>query len=80
MIQENHRGISITHRFQTDGFLFEYTEHMIDNPVLWDSHCHAQFEMIAVLEGDISIMLEGRSYRLTEKQTVIIPQLLYHTM
>ncbi len=53
---------------------------MIDNPVLWDSHCHAQFEMIAVLEGDISIMLEGRSYRLTEKQTVIIPQLLYHTM
>lgn len=70
----------MTHSFQTSGFTFEYTESMIDDPVLWESHCHAQFEMIVVLEGDINIMLEGRSYRLTEKQTVIIPPLLYHTI
>ncbi len=70
----------MTYGFQTGGFAFEYIESKIDDPVLWESHCHAQFEMIAVLEGDISIMLEGRSYCLTEKQTVIIPPLLYHTI
>ena len=36
--------------------------------------------MIGVLEGDISIMLEGRSYRLTENQLIMIPPLCYHTV
>ncbi len=66
--------------FQTNGFRLEYIQSVTDTAVLWESHCHTQFEMISVLEGDISIMLEGRSYRLTENQTVIIPPLFYHTI
>ena len=66
--------------FHTDGYEFEYIESNIDTTLLWESHCHARFEMIAVLEGDISIMLEGKSYRLTEGQSVIIPPLAYHTI
>ena len=48
--------------FRTDNFLFEFIESQIDNNVLWESHCHPQYELIAVFEGDISIMIEGRSY------------------
>ena len=70
----------MTYGFQTSEFKFEYIDSNIDTPVLWERHCHAQFEMIAVLEGDISIMLESKSYRLTENQIVIIPPLSYHTI
>lgn len=66
--------------FQTDQFDFQYKEDQIEHKVLWESHCHAQFEMIAVLEGDVSVMLEGRKYRLTKNQTTVIPPLFYHTI
>ena len=65
---------------QAEKYRYEYTESDVDTPILWESHCHAQFEMLAVLEGDVSIMLEGRSYRLTKHQTVVLPPLLYHTV
>lgn len=67
-------------RLCTESFEFTYSENHVDTHVLWDHHCHARYEMIAVLEGDISIMLEGRSYRLTEKQLIMIPPLFYHTV
>ena len=62
------------------GFQIEYIESEIDAPVVWESHCHAQFEMISVLEGDITVMLEGRSYRLTADRALIIPPLFYHAV
>ena len=65
---------------KTSEFEFEYIESEIEQPILWESHCHAQFEMIAVVQGDISVMLEGKSYRLKENQTVIIPPLSYHAI
>lgn len=68
------------YELKTDHFSFEYHEGIIVDPMLWQRHCHAQFEMIAVLEGDISVMLEGTGYRVTENQTVMIPPLLYHTV
>lgn len=58
----------------------EYIESDIDKLVLWESHCHAGYEMIAVIKGDVSVMLEGTSLRLTENQAVIIPPLFYHTV
>jgi len=67
-------------KLQTEQFLIEYTESNNTDPVFWESHCHAQFEMIAVLEGEVSIMAEGRCYRLSEHQAVIVPPLLYHTV
>lgn len=66
--------------FKTDRFEFCYKESRIENSVLWESHCHPKFEMIAVLAGDIGIVLEGRQYRLTDGQAVIVPPLLYHTI
>lgn len=64
----------------TEHFRFAYVQSVEQPLVLWESHCHARFEMIAVLEGDISIVLEGKNYRLTNNQAMIIPPLYYHTI
>ena len=66
--------------FQAGGFSIEYKESKNDAPVVWENHCHTKYEMITVLKGDITVMLEGRSYRLKEDYAVIIPPLLYHTI
>lgn len=65
-------------------FDLRYKESRIDGAegrrVLWERHCHSRYEMISVLEGDVSIMPEGLSYRLTAGETAIIPPLCYHTV
>lgn len=70
----------MSRNFQAGKFLIEYKESRNDAPIVWENHCHTQYEMIAVLEGDITVMLEGRSYRLNADHAVIIPPLLYHTV
>ena len=65
---------------KTTDFEFEYIESKIDHPILWESHCHAQYEMIAVADGDITVMLEGQKYRLQKNQIIIIPPLFYHSV
>ena len=66
--------------FKANEFHLQYIESEIEHPVLWESHCHAQYEMIAVVDGDITVMLEGQNYRLQKNQILIIPQLFYHSV
>lgn len=66
--------------FETARFSFAYLENEIRDEVLWESHCHAHFEMIAVLEGDVTLMPEGKHCRLRENRIAIIPPLCYHTV
>lgn len=70
----------MVYAFQTEAFDVKYSKSEIEHPVLWESHCHTQFEMIAVAEGDITVMLEGQHYRLTKNQIIIIPPLAYHSI
>ncbi len=70
----------MTCRFATKNFDLEYIESEIDQPILWESHCHAKFEIIAVITGDISVMSEEKSFRLKSGQAVIIPPLSYHSV
>ena len=77
---EKKDGDFMTYRFQTDDFQIEYTESEIRPSILWESHCHARYEMIAVVDGDISVMLEGHNYRLQKNQSIIIPPLFYHSI
>ena len=65
---------------KTKDFEMEYIESKIDHSILWENHCHAKYEMIAVAEGDITVMLEGQKYRLKENQIIIIPPLFYHSV
>lgn len=37
----------------------EYIEREIGHPVLWERHCRAQYEMIAVADCDITAVLEN---------------------
>jgi hypothetical protein len=58
----------------------EYIESVMDHSILWENHCHAKYEMIAVEEGDITVLLEGQKYRLKKNQIIIIPPLFYHSV
>ena len=62
------------------GFSLDYNESQSESTVIWQRHCHAQYELISVLEGDVSITLEGSSYRLKDNQTILIPPFSYHTV
>lgn len=63
-----------------EGFLLHYKKDEIANGVLWDNHCHAQFELIAVLTGDVCITLEGEEIRLADGEAILISPLCYHTI
>ena len=65
---------------ETEKYRFEYAESETDAALLWESHCHAEYEMIGVLEGDITLSAEGKRYRLTKNEVAILPPLCYHTV
>jgi AraC-like DNA-binding protein len=73
-------GDFLIYSVKTNDFEFEYIESKIDHPILWENHCHAQYEMIAVANGDITVMLEGQKYRLQKNQIIIIPPLFYQSV
>ena len=70
----------MSHRLSAGGYRIESKESRAERRLLWESHCHARFEMIAVLEGDVEICPEGRRYRLTAGQALFVPPLVYHTV
>ena len=70
----------MSRKISTEHAWFAYVESVVDRPLLWESHCHARYEMIGVLEGDVTVMSEGNRYRLTEGQVVILPPFCYHTL
>ena len=65
---------------QTNRFCYTYMEDTIETALLRENHCHAQFEMIIVLDGNVKVLLDSITYRLTANQAIIIPPLVYHTL
>lgn len=57
-----------------------YTETLLTEALLWESHCHPHFEMIAVLKGEVTLLSEGKKYTLSGGEIALIPPLLYHTV
>jgi AraC-like DNA-binding protein len=53
---------------------------MVENTLIWESHCHAGLELIAVLCGSICVTLEGRETRLDRGDAIVIPPLCYHSI
>ena len=66
--------------FHTKNFDFCYMEDSISHDILIENHCHSKFEMLAVLKGDVSVIIEGKNLRLTAGDAIILPPLLYHTV
>ena len=65
---------------KTDKFDLHYRSDIIDSTLLWESHCHAHFEMIAVLDGSVNVTIEGIEYRLRRGEAIAIPPLCYHAI
>ncbi len=63
---------------QAEGFELHYHKDEITNEVLWENHCHAHFELIAVVTGDVRITSEGHEYRLGAGDAILLPPLCYH--
>lgn len=70
----------MNYTFKTSEFELSYVKSINDGSILWENHCHARFEMIAVLEGNVNVMIEGKRYCLKENQIIIIPPLCYHSI
>ncbi|MBE6647310.1 MAG: helix-turn-helix transcriptional regulator [Ruminococcaceae bacterium] len=65
---------------QTDRFEFRYSEDQTDGSLLWESHCHGEYEMIFILESGIDLVYEGRSLRCEKGEILAIPPLTYHSV
>ena len=70
----------MNHTISTNPFDLTYSESVVEAGPLWENHCHSLYEMIAVLEGDISVVLEGRCNRLNARQAILIPPITYHAV
>lgn len=66
--------------WNADGFQIEYKESLVSESLLWESHCHARFEVIAVIEGDITVTFEGRACRIGAGECAVLSPLAYHTV
>ena len=65
---------------KAEGFELHYHKDEIASGVLWENHCHAHFEMICVLTGDVCVTLEGEELPLTDGEALLISPLCYHTV
>lgn len=61
-------------------YLLTYKKRKMTDGLSIESHCHAQYEMIAVLEGEVSIVSNGNQSSLSGGDMIIIPPLVYHTV
>lgn len=70
----------MTYHISTNDFQIEYKNSKLDNAVIFGNHCHSQFELIGVLEGEILISYEDKKFQITSNQFVILPPFGYHTI
>lgn len=59
---------------------FQYYETRVGSAPLLENHCHTDFELIGVLEGDITLALEGATYRCASGEVLLVPPLAYHSI
>ncbi|MBE6593629.1 MAG: AraC family transcriptional regulator [Ruminococcaceae bacterium] len=64
----------------TEKFHIQYKDDIISSSLLWGKHCHDQFEMIIVLDGHISVTVEGRDFLLGQNEMIVVPPFCYHTI
>ena len=57
----------------------QYVERSIENHMICDHHCHSRYEMTILLEGDITLNIQGFQQRLVKNQAIIIPPFIYHS-
>ena len=48
---------------KTDRFECRYNEDRTDGSLLWENHCHGEFEINYIVEGGIDLVCEGANLR-----------------
>ena len=64
----------------TDKLEFSFNEDYISDSLLYEKHCHGEFEIIYIVDGGIDLVYEGRSYRAPRGRVVVFPPLSYHSI
>lgn len=59
---------------------FAYREEITGSKRIFDTHCHLSFELIAVFEGTVHIIVEGQRVELQPYHMAIIPPHYYHSV
>ena len=57
-----------------------YREGTLDGERIFENHCHARYETIAVFEGRMTIVVDGERYTLGAGEMIVIPPLEYHSV
>lgn len=57
-----------------------YYEDNIKSSVIYDSHCHITYEILIVISGNITAVVENQKYELSANDLLIIPPLKYHNI
>ncbi len=65
---------------ENENIRISYREGNITGEHIFENHCHARYEIIAVIEGEIRIVIENRRYDLKAGEIALIPPLKYHSI
>lgn len=65
---------------EEDRLRISYREGFIEDEQIFENHCHARYELIAVFEGAVDIVVEHRRYNLKAGEIAFIPPLCYHSV
>ncbi len=67
-------------RMESDTMRLSYREGTDEKERIFENHSHPSYELIAVLGGDISIVIGNRRFRLRGGEVALIPPLVYHSV
>jgi len=71
---------SVTRSFSISNIGGSYKKDYYSKRVIFDSHCHSSYEIILVLTGKITVLIEGREYVAQPNHAVILPPFVYHSI
>ena len=65
---------------QGEDIRISYREGIVAGDEMFESHCHTRYEIIAVFEGKVSIVIDGKKFTLKAGEIAVIPPLAYHSV
>lgn len=66
--------------FKNEKIECSFREGIKSGEYIFESHCHPQYELIAVFSGSVTVVIEGGKRELRKGEMAIIPPLYYHSI
>lgn len=57
-----------------------YREGIAESEEIFESHCHTRYEIIAVFDGKVRLVIDGKKFTLKAGEIAVIPPLAYHSV